>query len=551
MPNRTYKLLSRIMDIRPEEVSISVLLFTFFFLITAPHTIIKALRYADLLTNKGFQTGLPTAYFLTALVSGFVVYLHSKIQHRVSLQVLITASLAFFLLTGLAFWILISLGVSITYIFWIWASVFIVVLLTHFGLTVNEIFNPPEAKRLIGFCGSGGILGGTFGGLVGHLLINVRLGNFLLPLSCGLLFVCIFVVRSIFIKQKKRRIVSQKLPRHPKEVGFLDSFKAVRADRFLIFIALMIVLYVIVSTFIDYQFSSVIQNRFGLEVEKQSFLTLFFGLLTLGAFFFQIFLTSHLLKRTKGILLTLLLAPIVLLLGSFGIIIGGISLLTILIVKSSDEGLAFSLNQSVREILYIPVTADLRFRTRPFIDMFVKSMARVIAAGLLFLYGLYLNMIHDESGYLQGVTLIQDMNVAESLSWGIILALLLWILVNLRIYRHYIGVIKNKIQRKWRRVDKDIADKIDIHYTKQVFDTLESKERSPSLYAMHLFELLEQGKLTPEIRKLISDRVEETKLSSTKDLFNAEGASWFPAFDEKTELDSFIADIREIVSLED
>jgi len=555
MPSRIHKLLSRIVDIKPEEVHISVLLFTFFFLITAPHTIIKALRYADLLTSIGFQEGLPKAYLFTALVSGFVVFLHSKIQFKVSLRVLITSSLVFFAVTGLFFWFFIDYGSrSMTYMFWIWASILVVVLITHFGLTINEIFHPQEAKRLIGFCGSGGILGGTFGGLAGHLLVKSGLGTALLPLASGMLFVCIFVVRAIFSLHMKRRPFSQgflKKTKQSQEVGFIDSFNAVRKNRYLVFIALMVVSFVIVSTFIDYQFSSIVQDRFRMEIEKQSFLTLFFGLLTLAAFFFQIFLTSPILKRTKGILFTLMLIPLILMMGSFGILIGGISLFTVLIVKSSDDGLAISLNQSVREILYIPVSTDLRYKARLFIDLFVKGVAKVIAAGLLFLYGLYLNIINYDTSFLQGVSLKQEPTVAQSLSWGVIIATLLWILVNFRIFRHYVGTIKQKIQRRWSRVDKDIAGKIDIHYAKQIFDTLESKERSPSLYAMHLFELLEQGKLTPEIRKMISEKVEGVNLSYTQNLFNAEGASWFPEIEDDYGLDSFIADIKEIVALEE
>ncbi len=556
MPNRIHKLLSRFVDIKPEEVHISVLLFFFFFLITAPHTIIKALRYADLLDNIGFQVGLPRAYFFTAIVSGIVVFLHSKIQFKVSLQVLITTSLVFFAVTGLFF--LFFMGslytTSISYMYWIWGSILVVVLMTHFGLTINKIFNIQETKRLIGFCGSGGILGGTVGGLVGYLLINVHLAKVLLPLACGMLFVCIFVVRAIFSLHKKRQSFSpdyQEKPSHSEEVGFKDSFNAVRKNRLLIFIALMVVLSIIVSTFIDYQFSSIVQDRFESQIKKQSFLTLFYGLVTLAAFFFQIFLTSRLLKRTKGISFALLLAPLVLMMGSLGILLGGISLLSVIIVKSSDEGLTFSLTQSVRNILYIPFSADLRSKARPFIQMFVNQVAKVIAAGLLFLYGLYLNIMYDESGFTQGATLTQDSVVAKSLSLWIIWISLFWILVNIRIFRHYVGTIKQKIERKWNRVEKDVAGKLDIHYAKHIFDTLESRDRSPALYAMHLFELLERGHLTPEIRRMISQKKEGVNLSYTQNLFNTEGASWFPQIEENFELNSFIADIKEIMSLED
>ena len=203
MHSRFYKLLCRVVNIKPDEVRMALLLFIFFFLITAPHTIIKALRYADLLFEIGYQA-LPLAYLLAAVVTGLVVALFSKIQFKLPLQIVILSSLVFFIFSGLLFQLFSNVGSNfLSLLFWVWAGVLLVVLLTLFGLTINEIFNPREAKRLIGFCGSGGILGGTVGGLIGYLLTKAKLGAFLLPLACGLLFACIFVVRAIFILHRK------------------------------------------------------------------------------------------------------------------------------------------------------------------------------------------------------------------------------------------------------------------------------------------------------------------------------------------------------------
>ena len=69
--NYLYRILSRIVDIRPGEEKLVLLLFTCFFLITSPHTIIKALRYADLLRKMGVG-GLPIAYLAAAVVTDFV-----------------------------------------------------------------------------------------------------------------------------------------------------------------------------------------------------------------------------------------------------------------------------------------------------------------------------------------------------------------------------------------------------------------------------------------------------------------------------------------------
>ena len=178
---RLNKLLSRIVDIKPGEEKLVVLLFACFFLITSPHTIIKALRYADLLTKEG-PKGLPVAYLCAAVVTGLVVFFYSRIHSRISSQLIIIASLIFFIITGLLLHLLFQKDFGrdsafLSYFYWVWASVLIVVLLTQFWLIVNEVFNPREAKRLIAFCGCGGILGGIVGGLLGGFLTNANRAN--------------------------------------------------------------------------------------------------------------------------------------------------------------------------------------------------------------------------------------------------------------------------------------------------------------------------------------------------------------------------------------
>ncbi len=552
--NRLYRVLSRIVDIRPGEEKLVLLLFTCFFLITSPHTIIKALRYADLLRKMGVG-GLPLAYLAAAVVTGLVVLLHSRIHFKVSSRFMITASLTFFSVSGLILHLLLLTDYGrdsrfLSYFYWVWASVMTVVLLTHFWMIVNHIFNPREAKRLIAFCGNGGILGGIMGGLLAGFLTKADLSNLLLPLACGLLFACIFVVRAIFAHwQKRLSTAEQAAPKREQleaqRFGFRESFNSVRKSHYLLFMSGLVVVTVIVSTFIDFQFSSGVQSYYGVDKEAmQVFFGLFFAGLLIFSFFLNLFLTSNIL-RNFGILVTLLLTPATLFIFSIGIIFTPFTLLPAIFIKGSDESLAFSLHQSVREILYIPVASDIKIKVKPFIDMFIKVMAKVLAALLLLLFALLLN---KEVEYL---TPVFDPGLAKDLVWGLLALLLIWGLLSLKISQEYLGTIRENIKIKWGRADKDIAEKLDIDYTKLVFDTIESKDRSSVLYALHLFDLLEKDKLTPEIKEMISQKSSEVKASSLGDMFNAEGATWFPDVEDDVSQGNLITDIREVMSSKD
>jgi AAA family ATP:ADP antiporter len=547
--NRLSKLISRFADIQSGERNITLLLFTFFFLITAPHTIIKALRYTNLLDNVGSQ-GLPLAYILAALATGLVVVLNSKVQVKLSNERLIVASLAFFILTGLLFQVFLDSGTSIiTYLYWIWATVLTVVLMTHYGLTLAEVFTSRQARRLIGFCGAGGVLGGMVGGFSASLLTKLNLGNLLLPLACFLLFLCILVVRALF-RQRSKQIDS-----HPSaqaggseahQAGFKEGFRTVRKNRYLILISGIVILTGIIATFVDFQFSSKVEEVFTSAEDIQIFLGLFYGCLTTVAFFLQLLLTKSILEKFK-IRFALLFSPMVLLLGSLGIILGGLTLPLVIFYKGSEESLNFSFNQSVREMLYIPIDRVLRYKARPFIDMFINRFARVLAAVLLLIAGLIGQFFGIVEKDLPFVSPVKDPKLAEYLTGVVIVFLVLWIFVNLRINKEYGSVIRNKIRRIISPEER-ISQTVDLDYTKLLVDTLDSRERSSVLFSMYLFDLLEQDKLTDEVKAVIFRSVDEAKMASLPELFNAEGVNWMPGIEDDLGQEGLITDIKEIMS---
>jgi len=542
----------RLVGIKPGEEKLAFLLFSYFFLITTPHTIIKALRTTDLLVRLGVGA-LPLAYLSAAVVTGLVVVFHSKIQAKISIQLLIIANLVFFAVSGLALQLVLQTesgrrSLLLPYIYWVWASVLIVVLMTHFLMTVNEIFNPREAKRLFAFISSGGILGGILGGLLAGILTRANLAVLLLPLACGLLLACVFVVRAVFRDRQKLPLTAKPIPprkgqAEAPKVGFKDSYNAVRKNSYLALIAAAVAIGIIVSTLIEFQFFSATDRHFTNPKDLQAFFGFFFAGLTIFAFFLNAFLTGNIIKRL-GVKLTVLLTPVVLLVCSVVVLIAPFSLLPAVLIKGGDESLAFSLNQTIREILYIPVASGLKFKARPFIDMFISRVAKVVAALILLAFALLLN---KKVNYL---TPVFDTGLAKQLSWIVLGLLVPWAVFSLKIGKEYVTTINRSIKVKWDRADRSVMKELDVDSAKEIFDAVESRNRSAVLYAMHIFDLLQQDKLSPEIKNMISEKAGEVRVSSLSDLFNAEGAAGFPEADEDIRQEDLVADIRETMSLD-
>jgi ATP:ADP antiporter, AAA family len=543
----------RFAGIKPGEGKLVFLLFVYFFLITTPHTIIKALRTTNLLVRVGVGA-LPLALLSAALLTALVVVLHSKIQFKVSLQFLIIATLLFFVVTGMILQLVLETEFGrrsgwLPYVYWVWSSILIVVCMTHFWMTVNGLFNPREAKRLIGIISSGGILGGVLGGSLAGFMTKADLAIYLLPLACGLILACVIVVQATYRNRPiqpsdAQRAAPAKVQPDARKVGFKNSFDAVRKNRYLSLIAAIVAIGIIVSTFIDFQFLSAADKHFIQAKNKLVFFSFFFGGMPLVAFFLNAFLTTRLLKKMKA---TLLLAPVSLLVGSLAILLTPFAAYGVYVAsftKGVDESLDFSLKQTLREILYIPVASELKFKAKPFIDMFISRAAKVAAALILLVFAVLLKKDVD---YL---TPVFDPGLAKSLSWIVIAFLVPWVVFGLKVGREYVAAITGSIKRKWERVDQSVTEQLDVDSAKEVFDVMDSRNRSSVLYAMHLFDLLERDKLTPEIKSMISEKAGETRASSLSDLFNAEGCGVLPDTAEEVCDEDLVTDVREILSMD-
>jgi hypothetical protein len=539
--NRLYRALSRIVDIRPGEEIIVILLFFYFFLIMAPFYVIKPVRNAQYLIEEG-SIRLPIAYLLTAVIMGFFVHFYSKLQVRVHIRILIIFSLIFFIVTCLLSRELFIRRLGwMPYAFWVWANVYIVVLVTQFWLLVNDVFNPREAKRLIGFFGSGGLLGGVLGGLLTGLLARA-IPDYLLLIPAGILILSGFVVNYIFIWERKvnppavkTNTKNKKNEREPAKVGFLDCFNTVRKDNYLVLLAAVVLITFVVATFIDYQSNTVIKSIY----ERKGAMTEFFGYFHAGLlvlpFFLQLLMTSNLIKR-YGIRSTLLLFPFILFLCSLGIGLWP-GLIFAIAIKGSDKGLSFTLNQSVRELLYIPISSERKHKAKIFIDMFINRFAKGIGALILMVFIFY----PPPEAWESRVKIVSIISVVFIVAW---------VFFNLKVSKEYTNTIKQKLEMKWERADRLVADQVDMDYTKLVFDTIESKNRSSVLYAMHLFDLIKQDKLTPEVQKLISYKSDEVRVSSLGGLFESGETLLSPEIEDSISEETLEKDIKEIMSLD-
>lgn len=531
--NTLHKTLSRLVDIKPGEIPTALLMFFYFFLITCSVYIIKPVKISNFLESLNAER-LPFAYLITAILIGFVVSLNTKLLHAMKRNVYISLSLVFFISNIVLFWFFFHWEWNwLSMLYWVWCDIFTITTVTQFWILVNDIYHPRQARRLIGFLVSGGLLGGIAGSLLARFFAQV-LGTTDLLLICPfLLLPCILIV-SILHRQtqeplddKKRRTTSTEA----SKTGYIESFGIIKKSRYLLILSAIMTTAIIITTMVDFQFNSVLELALVDQDERTAFLGTFFTGLLVFSYLVHVFLTNRILKNF-GMRLALSIAPLFLLTASIAILFipAAFFLIWAIAIKGGDKSLAHSLNQSVRELLYIPIAPEIKYKAKVFIDMFVNKFAKGIAASILLICIFIFHFsLHHISLIVIGFSL-------------------LWIFLNRWITREYVGNVKRNLKIKWQDADKFISEAVDIDMTKLVFDTLQSKDRSSVLYAMNLFDLIKREKMSPELRSIIAHKSDQIQACAMDSLLELDGELLLPKEDDTLDQEDLSTQIQEIMS---
>ena len=108
----------------------------------------------------------------------------------------------------------------------------------------------------------------------------------------------------------------------------------------------------------------------------------------------------------------------------------------------------------------------------------------------------------------------------------------LWLVLTQLVYREYPSILKKDIRRKWQDAQEAIDASVDVDLTLKVFNTIQSRERSTTLYYMNLFNLVRGRNLTPELKELLGIKRDALKARAMDALFDVGGRTFFPGIEE-------------------
>ncbi|HAX41084.1 MAG TPA: hypothetical protein PLF84_05430 [Bryobacteraceae bacterium] len=460
--------LIRRLGLRREEVGRTALMFLYLLFVLLAYYILKPVSRALFLTRFD-ASQLPFLYLAMAASGGILAYHYVRIAVRWSLGAAVNAATVMIVLSLLAIWQLLRLDQAwLYYVFNIWVSLFSLVLVSQGWLVASHVFDARAAKRVYSLLAAGAVLGAALGGSFTALVVRAVGTANLVPVSALFVLLAYGCYRLLLQQPGVSLGEVRAAEERPVEFTVGGVARDVGQNRHLqVIIALLMATYV-VDTLVEYQFSSMARASYrgdGLT----AFLGGFYGLyLNLATFVLQVFLTSLVVSRF-GVGGTLLVMPV-----GIGAAMGAMTVAPGIWAAGAarliEASTRYSFNRTGMELLYMPLPADLRDRTKAFVDIFVDRVARGV--GALLILGL-------AAAGAPGVVAVSVLTLLACGVWGV-----------LAVYarRQYVATVRQRLEARRLDLESMRIPYQDAGLVRRLEELAGQGEGRQAIYALRLLE---------------------------------------------------------------
>ncbi|MFT5086068.1 MAG: AAA family ATP:ADP antiporter [Planctomycetota bacterium] len=293
----------------------------------------------------------------------------------------------------LAFWLLLPYaGIWGIYSFYIFVNLYGLMSTSLLWLLANTAFNPREARRLFGLVGTGGIAGAIAGSVFTSWVVGAVGTENLVPICALLLIVCLLLLRLVRSEAVDENKKTKTAP------AATSPLKLIAASDLLRLLAGMAALAAAVAAVADVQFNAIVELAYPDKDAKTAFFGQFFAVLNIFAILFQVLVTPRIL-RSLGVIPALLFLPLSMAAGSLAVLVTP-ALWAGIAVKIGDGGFRHSIHKSATEILFLPVPAEIKRRTKVLLDATVDNLATGLGALLVLLLTAVLGVSFQLLSYL-------------------------------------------------------------------------------------------------------------------------------------------------------
>ena len=482
-PSLTARLLRPIVQLREGETTTALLMFLFSFLAMTSYNIIKPITRSQFISSLGADN-LPYVQFGAGVLIGFIMQGYTRIMRAVPRRRIIPVTQLGIAAILVLFWFLFTtIGQDwVAVAFYIVGLILAVLLISQFWTLANDIYDPRQAKRIFGFIGGGSSLGGATGaGLTVFLVESVGAKNMLL-IAAAIMAVCVAIVMFVLKREEAAGTSDPAQAVEEKGTSGAEAIELLRSSRHLQVIALVIAFAAIGAAIIEQQLNMAVAEAKGSTNSDAiaAFLAQITVYLSLIGFVIQVGLTSR-IHRVLGIGFALLILPFSL--GFTGVtMLFNRALWAPGLARVLDTSLRYTVDKTSREVLFLPLPAELKYRAKPFIDVtmdrFAKGMGALMILVLIKDWGFGLNW--------------------QQLSYASLTMVGLWAVTAIAARREYLRSFRRSIEEQVVEPSTLRLSDPDPSSIETLVSELAHPEPKRALYAIDLLEAMDKRKqITP------------------------------------------------------
>jgi len=389
-------------EVRAGEGATVLLLTLNVFVLMTTYYIIKPVREALILAGGGAElksySSAGQALLLLAVVPAYAA-LASRVPRR---RLINTVTLIF---TGclVGFYALAQVDVPLLGVaFFLWVGIFNVMIIAQFWSFANDVYSKPEGERLFPIVGFGMSVGAVAGSFSAGQLIR-PFGIYQMLLVSAALLLGALAITNVVETRSRRQPPDPAVPARqaaPEEtLGSDGAFALVFRNRYLLLIALAILILNWVNSSGEYILSSLVTRTAASEAAARglregqfigTFYSNFFGVVNVAGVLIQLFLVYRIIKYL-GVRVALLILPVIAL-GAYVLLAFYPVLQIVRWAKTAENSTDYSLQNTLRAVLFLPTTREEKYKAKQAIDTFFVRVGDVLAASVVYVGTTFLSM---------------------------------------------------------------------------------------------------------------------------------------------------------------
>ena len=393
-PRGLDRFLNLFTEVRSGEGSTALLLALNVFLILMAYYVLKPVREALILGEGSAEL---KSYLAAGqvVVLALVVPLYSRLVAMYARMRLINVVTIFFSACPVVFYVLAQFGVPLAVVFFVWIGIFSLMIVAQFWAFANDVYTKEEGERLFVIIGFGASLGAVAGARIADRLIEPLGVHQLMLLGSAILLAQLGLTNYVNGRSRSAAPPASAKPAptsEPQRSG-TNAFAMVFRTRYLLLMALMLMLVNLVNTTGEYILGSIVKDTAAAMVaDKTSSLTegqligdfysKYFTYVNLLGLVLQLFVVSRAVKYL-GVSWAVMILPLISL-GAYNILTFAPTLIAVLMAKIAENATDYSLNNTVRNMLFLPCSYEQKFSAKQAIDSFFVRIGDVLSALLVF-----------------------------------------------------------------------------------------------------------------------------------------------------------------------